>query len=244
MKQLKKELIVFFTFDYPVRGKNIQLASLLEKSGVDAIEIGIPCSDPIADGPIIEQCSNVALTNGFRINAMFKELLMLRNKVQIPVYLMGYYNQVYVYGEKKFIKQCKKTKITGIIIPDLPEHSILETECRSNKIFNVKMICPTSNPKRIKKLDKKSSGFIYAISSNQTTGGTKNSGKLYLRKIQKMNLRNKIYTGFGIRDNKSFKNATKFTNGAIVGSAFLQFIMNPKNRSKVKIKSFIKKIQS
>jgi tryptophan synthase alpha chain len=240
----KKLASVFFTAGFPRTGRMKELCVLLEKAGVDMIEIGIPCSDPLADGPIIQQSSMKALANGFTLEKMFVELHELRNEITVPVLLMGYYNQVLQYGAGEFVCEAKKCGVNGFIIPDQPLQSEFSELCVKNDLANVRLVCPTTSNERIKMLDELSSGFLYAVSSSATTGGNVFDNAGYFKKLGTLELKNKLIAGFGIKDAAGFKKATEFTNGGIIGSAFIEFISKDENLNQGKINEFVHAIIS
>jgi tryptophan synthase alpha chain len=243
LKQIldKKEKIVsiFFTAGYPKQGQIKQICIMLEKAGVNMIEIGIPSSDPLADGPIIQQSSTIALENMTTLNGIFEELATLRQDVSIPVLLMGYYNQILQFGIQTIVELANKIGLDGFIIPDAPNNGLFHEYCKKHGLANVKLICPTTSNERIKYLDELSSGFLYAVSSSSTTGNNGFASQQYLETLKYLGLKNKIITGFGIKDSKTFKEATKNTSGGIIGSAFVQLISELENINQQKFNTFV-----
>ncbi len=237
----KKEKVVsiFFTAGYPKQGAIKQTCAMLEKAGVDMIEIGIPSSDPLADGPVIQHASAVALGNKTTIAGIFDELSAIRKEVQIPILLMGYYNQVLQFGIEKIIDHVIKCGLDGFIIPDAPFEGKFAELCNKHGLANVKLICPTTSSARIQKLDELSSGFLYAVSSSATTGYEKKEEGNYLGNLRNLNLRNKVITGFGIKNKETFDKATKNTCGGIIGTAFVEFISQPQNMDQERISAFV-----
>ena len=226
----KNILSIYFTAGYPELNDTVAIISELGKNGADLIEIGMPFSDPVADGPVIQHSSEIALKNGMTINLLFGQLKEIRKSVSIPLILMGYLNPVMQYGIENFCKKCKEIGIDGTIIPDLPLE-IYEAEYKQifeeNSLSNIFLVTPQTSDERIIKIDSLSSGFIYLVSSSSTTGikGSMNEKQMsYFERIQKMNLRSKCLIGFGISDKASFKNASIYSNGAIIGSAFVKAI--------------------
>lgn len=223
-------LNVYFTAGYPKLDDTINIAVALEKAGVDCIEIGIPYSDPVADGPIIQEANKVALDNGMSLKLLFQQLKDLRRKVRIPVLLMGYFNTVLQYGVERFCKDCKEVGIDGCILPDLPlnvfngEYSKV---FKANDLSVIWMIAPQTSEARIRIFDAQSDGFLYLLSSSTTTGNidaSSNSLHPYLNKIKGMNLKSPTLVGFGIHDKQTFENACSVANGAIIGSAFVKLL--------------------
>ncbi|MCH8317974.1 MAG: tryptophan synthase subunit alpha [Bacteroidetes bacterium] len=240
-------LSIYFTAGYPGLNDTITTIKALEDAGVDMVEIGIPFSDPIADGPVIQHSSEVALKNGMNLKLLFEQLIHIRNTVKIPLLLMGYLNPVLQFGVKKFCKQCSIVGIDGIIIPDLPLTDYLQEYKDVFEAFNLSnifLITPQTSKDRINLIDKNTNGFIYMVAMDSTTGRTSgiNAKQVaYFDKIKKMKLRNPTVTGFGIYNNTTFKKALRYANGAIIGSAFIKAINNSGNLENDIIK-FVKAI--
>ncbi|PIF06735.1 MAG: tryptophan synthase subunit alpha [Draconibacterium sp.] len=232
----KKEniLSVYFTAGYPKLNDTVEIIRQLENNGVDLVEIGIPFSDPTADGPKIQKSSEKALKNGMTLNLLFDQLKEVRKEVKIPLILMGYINPVLQFGMEAFCKKCHDTGIDGAILPDLPLEEYEEKYKHYfsvNQIHNIFLITPQTPEERIRRIDDVSSGFIYMVSSASTTGIGKKVEDFhedYFDRIRKMNLRNPYLIGFGISDHATFTNACKYANGAIIGSAFLKSISEGK----------------
>jgi len=231
-------LSLYFTAGYPNLDSTLVIAEALEKSGADFLEIGFPYSDPVADGPVIQSSSQQALENGMTLQVLFQQLKELRNKISVPVLLMGYVNPVLQYGVEKFCASCAEVGVDGVIVPDLPmyEYEELYRDCfEKHNISNVFLITPQTSDERIRKIDDLTRGFIYMLSSASTTG--KNlavSGEVetYFDRISKMNLKNPTMIGFGISDKASFDKAAEYTRGAIVGSAVVKLLGHPDWREK------------
>ena len=223
-------LSIYFTAGYPSLNDTKQIILDLEQSGVDMIEIGLPFSDPLADGPVIQQSGSVALQNGMTTEVLFQQLAAIRKEVKIPLLIMAYFNPILQYGVEKFCAQCAQVGIDGVIIPDLPV-LVYESEYKAifqkYNLYNIFLITPQTTPERVKYIDSISNGFIYMVSSNSTTG-EKNSvahaTQTYFERIAKYNLKNPQIVGFGIHDTDSFKKATTFQKGAIIGSDFIRYI--------------------
>lgn len=230
---------MFYTAGYPTLESTVPLARHLENAGVDFLEIGIPYSDPVADGPVIQRSSEIALQNGMSVAKLFEQLTNLRDQVQIPVYLMGYFNPILQYGIEEFCQRCKSCGINGVIIPDLPvyEYEKLYKELfASYAIHFIFLITPQTDEQRIRKIDALSTGFIYVLSSAATTGkdlALSASTETYFAKIKNMNLTHPLVIGFGISDREKFMKATDFAEGAIVGSAFVREIEKEQDFSKI-----------
>ena len=243
-----KVLSIYFTAGYPQLTDTLEIIKNLEKAGADMVEVGFPFSDPLADGPVIQQSSQDAIENGMSLNILFEQLRELRKHCSLPVVLMGYLNPVLQYGEKRFIEDCKNIGADGIIIPDMPfdyytEH--LQSTCQEHSISNILLITPETKTQRINAIDESSDGFIYMVSSNSITGGNKSFDlqSEYFERIKNMRLKNKTIIGFGIHDNKSFSNACEYSAGAIVGSAFIKHIA-AKGTDFASIQEFINTIRS
>ncbi len=224
-------LNVYCTAGYPSLNSTIEIMKALEENGADLIELGMPYSDPLADGPVIQHSSTIAIDNGMTIETLFEQLKDFRKQVTVPAILMGYMNPILQYGLEKFCASAEAVGIDGIILPDLPMYEF-ETEYKElfekhglNFIF---LITPETSEERIRKIDSLSSGFIYAVSSSSTTGNTKaiEGQQAYFKKLQDMKLTNPVLVGFGIKDKQTFNAACKYTNGAIIGSAYIKALEN------------------
>lgn len=226
-------LSIFFTAGYPDLDKTVEIAQALELAGADMLEIGIPYSDPVADGPVIQHSSDLALKSGMSLKVLFGQLKELRQKVSIPVLLMGYFNPVLQYGLEKFCEDCASAGVDGVIIPDLPIYeyeNLYKDLFEKHELANVFLITPFTSEERIRKIDELSKGFIYLLSSSATTGknlDVSNSTEAYFDRIKSLGLNNPLMIGFGISDNKSFSKACEYANGAIIGSAFVKTLDNP-----------------
>ncbi|WP_343563535.1 tryptophan synthase subunit alpha [Sphingobacterium sp.] len=221
-------LSIYFTAGYPALDSTIQIAKKLEEAGADFLEIGFPYSDPVADGPVIQHSSEVALANGMTVKKLFEQLRELRQHVHIPVFLMGYVNPVIQFGVEKFCEECKNVGVDGVIIPDLPmyEYEDLYKETfEKNGIANIFIVTPQTSTERIRKIDSLSNSFIYLLSSNATTGKTLDVGEdtnAYFKRIHDLQLKNPLIVGFGISNKEAFQKASQYTAGAIIGSAFVK----------------------
>ncbi|MGB4400317.1 MAG: tryptophan synthase subunit alpha [Daejeonella sp.] len=226
-------LSIYFTAGYPNLDSTLDIAEALEKGGADFIEIGFPYSDPVADGPVIQASSQVALNNGMTLPILFEQLKDLRKRVSIPVLLMGYVNPVLQYGVENFCNKAAEVGVDGVIVPDLPmyEYENLYKNCfLENKLSNIFLVTPQTSEERIRKIDELSNGFIYLLSSSSTTGKdlqVSDAADAYFQRIKNMELRNPTMIGFGISDQKSFDKAAEYTRGAIVGSAFVKTLGKP-----------------
>ena len=248
----KKEniLSIYFTAGYPNIDDTIEIILSLDKAGVDLIEIGIPFSDPLADGQVIQNSSQKAIENGMTLKLLLKQLEYIRTKTQIPIILMGYLNPILQYGEHEFCKKCFEIGVDGLIIPDLPlkyYQKNYQTLFEKNKLINIQLITPQTSSERMLEIDNQSNGFIYVVSNNSITGVNKplEYQENYFNRINQLNFKTPTLIGFGIHDHESFLFASNYSNGAIIGSAFIKEISNSKNTSlDSKIKKFIQNIIS
>ncbi len=226
----KKILSIYFTAGYPKLEDTVQIIQDLETSGVDLIEIGLPFSDPLADGPTIQESSTAALKNGMHTELLFEQIKEIRKSVSIPLILMGYFNPVLQYGVEKFCQKCEEIGIDGLILPDLPldvYQEEYEALFKKHGLINVFLITPQTSDERIKAIDDASEGFIYMVSSASTTGAKSGFGQeqsSYFERISNMQLRNPQIVGFGISNAETFQQATEKTKGAIIGSAFIKHL--------------------
>ncbi len=223
----KRILNVYCTAGYPSLDSTMKVMTSLQKNGADIIELGMPYSDPLADGEVIQVSSIKALANGMNIAVLFEQIKDMRKSISIPVILMGYMNPILQYGFENFCRKAKEVGVDGLILPDLP---LFEFEQFYGKIITennldfIFLVTPETPVDRIKKLDSLSNGFLYAVSSSATTGKDKDFNVVaqYLQKLQAMQLKNPILVGFGIKDKATFDAATLHSQGAIIGSAYIQ----------------------
>ena len=245
-KKKKEVLNIYFTAGYPKINDTLRIAHALEEAGVDIIEIGIPYSDPIADGPTIQDSSQKALDAGMSLKLLMRQLQDLRKYVKIPVILMGYINPVLQYGFTKFCQDCKEVGIDGIILPDLPMQEYAEMYQETFEeygIYNIFLITPQTSEKRVLQINEASKGFIYMVSSASITGAKQEVSQAqidYFERIQKMNLSVQRLIGFGISNKETFDNACQYASGAIIGSAFINQLN--KDDSDEAITSFVESI--
>ncbi len=235
----KRILSIYFTAGYPTLESTLDIAEALESAGADFLEIGFPYSDPVADGPVIQHSSEIALRNGMTLDILFNQLKDLRKRVNIPVLLMGYVNPVLQYGVGNFCKACAEVGVDGAIVPDLPMYEY-EAHYRSifdaNGLSNIFLVTPQTSEERIRKIDSLSTGFIYLLSSSATTGknlAVSENTESYFSRIAAMGLENPTVIGFGISDRSTFVHATDYAEGAIVGSAFVNLLGDPDYRTKI-----------
>lgn len=230
LEEDKKLLSIYFTAGYPNINDTVTVIENLEKSGVDMIEIGLPFSDPLADGPTIQASSTKALHNGMTSERLFEQLKDVRKTVSIPLIIMGYFNPMFQYGVEEFCKKCQEVGIDGLIIPDLPVdvyHDNYKSIFEKYGLINVFLITPQTSEERIRYIDSISNGFIYMVSSASVTGSQSGFGDVqteYFQRIANMKLKNPQIVGFGISNNETFTQATKYAKGAIIGSAFVKHL--------------------
>jgi tryptophan synthase alpha chain len=221
-------LSIYFTAGYPELNHTLTIIKELDKSGVDMIEIGMPFSDPVADGPVIQQSSEKALRNGISLNLLFRQLNQVREITDLPLIIMGYINPIFKFGIENFLVRCRETGIDGVIIPDLPVDEYLKSYkvlFENNKILNIFLISPQTPEERILYLDSIAEGFLYLVSTSATTGTTNNFDNIqiaYFEKVNSLNLNSPRLIGFGISDKDTYLRACEYSNGAIIGSAFIK----------------------
>lgn len=239
-------LNVYCTAGYPQLDSTLPVMKALQANGAEMVELGMPYSDPLADGPVIQASGSMALQNGMTISKLFEQLKEFRNEINIPVLLMGYINPVLQYGFEKFCADAAALGIDGIILPDLPGYEF-ETEygaiIKKYGLDFIFLVTPETSDERIKRLDELSTGFLYAVSSSSTTGGNKDFKMVekYLQRLQNMQLKNPLLVGFGIKDRETFDAACKYTNGAIIGTAYIKALENTTNIDET-TKKFLKEI--
>lgn len=241
-------LSVFFTAGYPELNDTATIIETLDKSGADLIEVGMPFSDPVADGPVIQISNQKSLENGMSIATLFDQLKDIRQKSQIPLILMGYLNPALQYGIENFCAKCKEIGIDGLILPDMtPEVYQREYQGIFDKygIYSIFLISPQSSDERIRFIDSLTKGFIYMVSSSSTTGAKSSiaqSQEAYFERVRQLNLKNPRMIGFGISNNETFKKACQYAHGTIIGSAFVKCLAQ-EGKLVDKIPIFIKDIR-
>ncbi|XME00130.1 MAG: tryptophan synthase subunit alpha [Candidatus Karelsulcia muelleri] len=237
----KNILNIYITAGYPDLESMPLIIKKLQNLNIDIVEIGIPYSDPLADGKIIQESNTSSLKQGMNISVLFSQLKNI--KIKIPIILMGYYNQFIKYGEKKFLENCIESGVSGLILPDLPPKIYIEKYIKLFKIYNIAfifLITPQTSLKRILLLSRNSDYFLYIVSSNSTTGRKNNINFSFLESIKNLKLKVPKLIGFGIRDKKSLNIAYKYAEGAIIGSAFIKALK--KSSLEESIENFLKKI--
>jgi tryptophan synthase alpha chain len=243
-------LSIYITAGYPELHDTGRLLKALQESGADMVEIGIPFSDPLADGPVIQRSSQLALQNGMTLDLLFNQLKEIRESVSIPLVMMGYLNPVLQMGMERFLTRCRDTGIDGVIIPDLPP---AEYETRyldlfkSYGIYNSLLITPHTDDKRIARIAALSEGFLYMVAASSTTGARKSVGdhqRDYFQRLKEMNLPVPGLIGFGISNRETFLTACGYARGAIIGSAFIE-ALGARNTLTLeeRVKSFIGEIR-
>lgn len=244
LKTKQKNLLsVYFTAGYPQLNNTIEIINDLEDSAADLIEIGIPFSDPIADGPVIQYSNNAAIENGITLELIFKQLEKIANTSKIPKILMGYFNPILKFGVEQFCEKCHQVGVDGVIIPDLP---LLEYKTHYEKIFSdyglhfIFLVSPQTSKERLLEIEQLSTAFIYAVSTNATTGGAVDfeTQSAYFSFL-KNHIFKPFFIGFGVKDKASFEKACSFANGAIIGSAFIKALSENK-----RVKDFIQQIKN
>jgi tryptophan synthase alpha chain len=220
-------LNVYCTAGFPHADSTLPVMKALQDAGADIIELGMPYSDPLADGPVIQQSSGIALQNGMTIAKLFADLKEFRRDISIPVILMGYLNPVLQYGFERFCREAEAAGVDGLILPDLPEYeyeTIYGPMMKAHGLDMIFLVTPETSEERVRRLDELSSGFLYAVSSSSTTGSGKkmDSVEEYLMRLKGYGLQNPVLVGFGIRDRETFDTACRHANGAIIGTAYIQ----------------------
>jgi tryptophan synthase alpha chain len=234
-KKKKEILSIYFTAGFPAIDDTEKIILALQNAGIDLVEVGIPFSDPLADGPVIQESSMIALRNGMNLQLLFSQLDRIKDKVNIPLILMGYLNPIMQYGFENFCRDCKKTGVSGMIIPDLPFTDYQNEYKPVADRYDLKivmLITPETSDERIRLIDEHTGGFIYVVSSAATTGIQYqfNEKKIdYFRRIGRMNLRNPLLIGFGISNRETLNAAFEHAAGAIVGSKFIRLLADEKN---------------
>ncbi len=242
-----KKLNVYFTAGIPKLEDTTEIIKLIQNSGAHMMEIGMPYSDPVADGPIISQAHELALKNGMTISTLFSQLKSIKNEIKIPVILMGYINPVLSFGFENFCRECSESGVSGLIIPDLPPIEFEKIYKKILEKYNLNftfLVTPETSEERILYLDSLSSGFLYAVSSSSTTGNenTELKSEDYLSKLASLPLKNPVMIGFGIKSKEDFENVTEKADGGIIGTAFVKILLQNRDWKKNAI-DFVHSIQ-
>ncbi len=246
-KQKKERVLnVYCTAGYPHLNSTLEVMESLQKNGAHIIELGMPYSDPLADGEVIQNSSLIALDNGMTMDTLFEQLATMRQTIQIPVVLMGYMNPILQYGFEAFCKKAKAVGVDGLILPDLPLYEFEQVygkTIQENELDFIFLVTPETPEARLRQLDHLSTGFLYAVSSSATTGTDKDFTKvaLYLERLKSMELKNPLLVGFGIKDKESFDAVTAYANGAIIGSAYIQ-ALSKGNAVEASTAAFLKEV--
>lgn len=228
-------LSIYFTAGFPELESTMEIMEAIQAGGADIIEIGVPYSDPVADGPTIQDSNMIALENGISLKKIFEQLKGFRAKIHIPVVMMGYLNPIMQYGMEEFCKKCKEVGVDGLILPDLPMQQFIDDYkalFEEYGLVNTFLISPQTSEKRIRGIDQNTNGFIYMVSSHSITGakaGISEEQIAYFERVKAMNLKNPRLIGFGISDAETFSKASEYSNGAIIGSAFIKTVKGSKN---------------
>ena len=230
-KKKQNVLNVYCTAGYPKLDSTVEVLTALQANGANIIELGMPYSDPLADGPVIQKSNMAALQNGMSIHLLFEQLKVARPTISLPIILMGYMNPILQFGLENFCASAEAVGVDGIILPDLPMHEFETTYKQLFEKHNLKfifLVTPETSEERVRKIDGLCSGFLYAVSSSSTTGNNKAIAdqSAYFKKLKGMNLTNPILVGFGIKDKATFQSACAYTNGAIIGSAYIKALEN------------------
>lgn len=242
-----KKLNIYFTAGFPKKESTTEILKLVQDSGADMVEIGIPYSDPVADGLVIQKAHEQALANRMSLHTLFEQLIAVKDEIKIPVVLMGYINTVLSFGFEDFCKKCQEAGVSGLILPDLPPYEFEKNYAKILKKHNLNftfLITPETSDERIKYLDSLSSGFLYAVSSSSTTGNENKAvyNEKYLERLAQLGLKNEIFVGFGIKNKSDFEKVTEKVSGGIIGSAFVKILLENENWQE-KASEFIKSIK-
>jgi tryptophan synthase alpha chain len=246
LAQNKKLLSIYFTAGFPAIDDTVSILEQLQEAGVDMIELGLPFSDPLADGPTIQESSTKALHNGMTTDKLFDQLQGIRKTIDVPLIVMGYFNPMMQFGVERFCKRCQEVGIDGLIIPDLPVdvyHEKYQKLFQQYGLLNMFLITPQTPDDRITYIDKVSEGFIYMVSSAATTGAQGSFGneqEQYFKRIGAMNLKSKLLVGFGISNRETYDAAVAHSQGAIIGSAFIKHLEKNGSNS---VKKFFEQIR-
>jgi tryptophan synthase alpha chain len=228
-------LSVYYTAGFPSLHDTVAIAQHLRDAGVDIIEIGIPFSDPVADGPVIQMSNKQSLDQGMTLRLLLEQVKAIRESVQLPIVLMGYLNPVMQYGFEEFFRDAALAGVDGVILPDLPLEEYASTYqplLKKHNLVNTLLVTPQTPEDRVRKMDQLTEGFLYAVSSSSTTGARSDFSKdqeLYFQRLKKMDLKNPFLIGFGVSNASTFQTVCRYAAGAIVGSAFIRALSESKD---------------
>lgn len=242
-----KKLNIYFTAGFPKKDSTTEVLKIIQNAGADMVEIGIPYSDPVADGVIIQKSDEQALANGMNLKTLFEQLNSVKNEIKIPIILMGYINSVLSFGFEEFCQKCQEVGVSGLIFPDLPPYEFEKNYAKILEKYNLNfifLVTPETPDDRIKYLDSLSSGFLYAVSSSSTTGNENKEvhNQEYLDRLSNLNLKNEILVGFGIKNKADFDKVTEKVAGGIIGSAFVKILLENEDWQE-KAFAFVKSIK-
>ena len=243
-----KLLNIYFTAGIPQLEDTAEIIKLIQDSGAEMMEIGMPYSDPVADGPVIQKAHELALNNGMTISTLLSQLKSIKNEIRIPIILMGYINPVLSFGFENFCRECSESGVSGLIIPDLPPVEFEKNYKQILEKYNLNftfLVTPETSDERILYLDSLSSGFLYAVSSSSTTGNENAvlNNEDYLSRLASLPLKNPVMIGFGIKSKEDFENVTQKADGGIIGTAFVNILLNDKDW-RIKAIDFINSIKN
>lgn len=245
----KNILSIYFTAEYPTKNSTKEMITALANSGADMIEVGIPFSDPLADGPVIQKSSKIALENGFRLDKLFSDLSEIIPQINIPLVMMGYFNTVLAYGVEEFLKKCNTIGIDSVILPDLPPEIYQEKYLKLFTTYNISpvfLVSPQTSKERLTYINQLSNAFVYAVADNSITGSKNKFSSFqitYFKRIKEFKFNVPVIIGFGISDKETYNEACKYANGVIIGSAFIKALDQSKNIKKT-IHEFIISIKN
>ena len=242
--QKEKALACFLTAGYPTPDELFPLVCAIEKGGADIIELGMPFSDPLADGPVIQLSSQIALEQGVTLEWIISQVRLIRQRSNIPIVLMGYLNPIIAYGAEKFFTDASLAGVDGIILPELPleEYGRYAEIIKTNKLANILLVTPTTNPERVSLIDRRSNGFLYCVSTAGVTGSSKNRiNTNYIKAVKISAKKNPVLVGFGIRTAEDVRRAVRYADGVIVGSVLIELI--GKGKSLAAVEKFVRGIK-
>jgi tryptophan synthase alpha chain len=246
----EKILSIYFTAGHPTLNSTLPILTQLQNAGANLVEIGMPYSDPLADGPVIQESSSDALQNGMSIKVLLQQLQKVRETIHIPLVLMGYFNPILQYGVETFLQQINAIGINMVILPDMPLH-VYKTQYQKlfeqYQVQNIFLITPNTSAERIAEIDNLSNAFIYAISSSSTTGNYEQSQQAktdYFLRLKNMQLKNPVVVGFGINNNETYNQACQHLQGGIIGTAFIKHVETNKHETNFAIPEFINTIKN